>query len=324
MMKYLKFNVWFVGMLVSILFVSCSKDDENDQPIATVVEFGEGPSAALVTTGVVNVITENTVRYHTFDFAAAPYTVTIVETERNVVIVDLGPAPDFAVELEAYVDAIDKPGAVIITHNHGDHYGGAGNFSDLELFAESTVADQLNSTSEFTDLYGGNAVGVSGTQVFGDLTFTFDKVSNAENGENGYVYNAEHGIVFSGDLIYNLTHPYLREYTPNDGEDEIDNWVAGLNVLKTKFSDYNHLFVGHNGSRSDVGLVIDENINYLQTAKSIINGTQFLSRGDNATSQQQVVDELLLLYPSYKEGGLFLSLPDAFFPGDPGASWFAE
>jgi len=324
MMKYLKFNVFFVGILMSILFVSCSKDEENDQPITTVIEFGEAPSAALITTGVVNVITENTVRYHTFDFAAAPYTVTVVETENNVVIVDLGPAPDFAVELEAYVDAIDKPGAIIITHNHGDHYGGAGNFSDLELFAESTVANQLNNSSEFTDLYGGNAVGVSGTQVIGDLTFTFDKVSNAETGENGYVYNEEHRVVFSGDLIYNLTHPYLREYTPNDGVDEVDNWVAGLNILKANFSDYNHLFVGHNGSRSDVGMVIEENINYLQTAQSIIKGTQSLSGGIMAGTQQQVVDELLQLYPSYKEGGLLLSLPDAFFPGDPGASWFAE
>ena len=320
MMKYLKLNFWFLAIFATTLFVSCDKHHGSAQP--EVVDFGEAPSSSLITTGAVNVITENTVRYHTIDFAAAPYTVTIVETEDNIVLVDLGPAPDFAVELEAYVDVIDKPGAVIITHNHGDHYGGAGNFMDLDFYAESTVADQLNNTDDFTNLNPNTVIGVTGSQEIGGLSFTFDRVSNAETGENGYFYNEEHEIVFSGDLVYNLTHPYLREYTPNEGDDEIDNWIAGLNVLKTDFSDYDHLFVGHNGSRSNVGMVIDENIEYLRNAQGIIKGTQTISGGGTATTHQEVIDELQVLYPNYKEGGLFLSLPDAFFPGDPGADWF--
>ncbi|MCK0137282.1 MBL fold metallo-hydrolase [Arenibacter sp. S6351L] len=321
-MKYLKLNFWFLAIIASTLLVSCSNDDNSEQTTPVMVEFGEAPSSSLITTGVVNVITENTARYHTIDFAAAPYTVTIVETKDNIVLVDLGPAPAFADELEAYVDAINKPGAVIITHNHGDHYGGAGNFTDLDFYAENTVADQLNNTDDFTGLYPNSVIGVSGSQEIGGLSFTFDKVSNAETGENGYLYNEELKIIFSGDLVYNLAHPYLREYTPNAGEDEIDNWVAGLNVLKTNFSGYSHLFVGHNGSRSDIGTVIDENIDYLQTAQGLIKGTETVSGGGTASTQQEVVDELELRYPNYLEGGIYLSLPDAFFPGDPGADWF--
>lgn len=319
-MKHLKLNFLFIALAAATLFVSCDSDDDNAQ--TEVVDFGTAPSSALITTGTVNVITENTVRYHTINFGTTPYTVTVIETESNLVIVDLGPASTFADELETYVDVINKPGAVIITHNHGDHYGGAGNFTDLDFYAETTVANQLNNTTEFTDLYPGNVIGVSGSQAIGNLSFIFDKVSNAETGENGYFYNEEHKIVFSGDLVYNLSHPYLREYTPNDSDDEIDNWIVGLNVLKTNFSDYNHLFVGHNGSRSDIGTVIDENIDYLQSAKGIITGTQTISGGGMATTHQLVIDELELLYPNHKEGGLFLSLPDAFFPGDPGADWF--
>lgn len=321
-MKYLKLNFGFLAVIATTLLVSCSNDDNREQTKPVVVEFGEAPSSSLITTGVVNVITENTVRYHTIDFAAAPYTVTIVETEDNIVLVDLGPAPAFADELETYVDAINKTGAVIITHNHGDHYGGAGNFTDLNFYAENTVADQLNNTDDFTSLYSNSVIGVSGSQEIGGLTFTFDKVSNAETGENSFLYNEELKIVFSGDLVYNLTHPYLREYTPNAGEDEIDNWVAGLNVLKTNFSGYSHLFVGHNGSRNDIGTVIDENIDYLQTAQGLIKGSETISRGGAASNQQEVVDELELRYPNHLEGGIFLSLPDAFFPGDPGANWF--
>ena len=318
-MKYLNLKFLVLALFASTLFLSCDKDD--DPPI-DMVEFGIAPSSSLITTGSVNVITENTVRYHTFNFAAAPYTVTIVETENNAVLIDLGPAPDFAVELEAYFDQINKSGAVIMTHNHGDHYGGAGNFTDLDFYAQSEVANQLNNTADFTSLYSNDVIGVSNSQVIGDLTFKFGKVSNAETGENGYVYNEKHQAVFAGDLIYNLTHPYLREYTPNAGEDEIDNWIAGLNVLKAEYSDYNHIFVGHNGSRSDVGKVIDENIEYLQIAQQIIKGTKTISGGATASTQQEVIDELKLLYPNYKVGGLVLSLPEAFFPGDPGADWF--
>jgi len=321
-MKYSRFNFWALAIFAMTLFVACDKDDDDVTPQPTVVNFGTAPSSSLITTGTVNVITENTVRYHTFDFAAAPYTVTIVEKENDIVIVDLGPAPAFADELEAYVDEINKPGSVIITHNHGDHYGGAGNFTDLDFYAESVVADQLNNTAEFTDLYQGTVTGVTGSQTIGSLTYTFGGVASAETGENGYVYNAEHKAVFVGDLVYNLTHPYLREYTPNDTEDELSNWIAGLNQLKTEFSDYNHLFVGHNGSRSDIGTVIDENIAYLEDAQGVITGTLTLSAGGTASTHQEVIDELELLYPTYNEGGLYLSLPDAFFPGDPGADWF--
>nr|WP_321226274.1 MBL fold metallo-hydrolase [uncultured Psychroserpens sp.] len=318
-MKYLKFKFIAIIMLAFTVF-SCSNDDDSNAP--QVIDFGTAPSSSIITTGSVNVITENTVRYHTINFDTAPYTVTIVETENNVVLVDLGPAPFFAIELEAYVDVINKPGVVIITHNHGDHYGGAANFTDLDFYAESTVAAQLNSTADFTSIYPNNVIGVTGSQEIGDLTFTFDKVSNAETGENGYVYNEEHKVIFSGDLIYNLSHPYLREYTPNSGDDEIDNWIAGLNVLKANFASYNHLFVGHNGSRSDVNTVIDENIDYLQNAQGIIKGTQTITGDGTATTHQEVIDELEVLYPTYLDGGLYLSLPEAFFPGDPGADWF--
>ena len=319
MMKYFKLKFIAIIMLAFTVF-SCSNDDDSNTQ--QVIDFGTAPSSAIITTGSVNVITENTVRYHTINFDTAPYTVTIVETENNVVLVDLGPAPFFANELEAYVDVINKPGAVIITHNHGDHYGGATNFTDLDVYAESTVAAQLNNTADFTSIYPNSVIGVTGAQEIGGLTFVFDKVSNAETGENGYIYNEEHKVLFAGDLIYNLSHPYLREYTPNNGDDEIDNWIAGLNVLKANFASYNHLFVGHNGSRSDVSTVINENIDYLQNAQGIIKGTQTITGGDTATTQQEVINELEVLYPTYLDGGLYLSLPDAFFPGDPGADWF--
>ena len=60
----------------------------------------------------------------------------------------------------------------------------------------------------------------------------------------------------------------------------------------------------------------------MQNAQGIIKGNQILSTGGVATNQQEVIDELQVLYPDYLVGGLLLSLPEAFFPGDPGAAWF--
>ena len=318
-MKYTK--ILFLALLGVLTITSCNKDDDIIIT-PTVIDFGTAPSATLISTGTVNVLTENTVRYHVVNFTNLPFTATVVETENDIVIVDLSSSAAFGAELRTYTDAINKPGSVIITHNHGDHYGGAGSYTDYDFYAESVVAGQLNATDGFTALYPNAVIGVENSQTIGGLSYTFDKISNAETGENGYLYNTDHKIVFVGDLVFNLTHSYIREYTPNEGEDEIDNWIAGLNTLNNQFSEYNHLFVGHNGSRSDVTAVIDENITYLQAAQSIINGTQTITGGGIATNQQDVIDELQLLYPNHLFGGLLFSLPDAFFPGDPGADWF--
>ncbi len=106
MMKFSKAFLGLLAILAITFFSSCKKDDDTPQP--EVVDFGTAPSSALITTGTVGVITENTVRYHTINFDAAPYTVTVVETKDNIVLIDLGPAPAFADELEAYVDVINQ------------------------------------------------------------------------------------------------------------------------------------------------------------------------------------------------------------------------
>ncbi len=107
-----------------------------------------------------------------------------------------------------------------------------------------------------------------------------------------------------------------------DATDEIDNWIKGLNILKSDFSEFDNLFLGHNGSRTDISGVINEDIAYLSDAQGLIKGGKPLTTGGIATTVIQVTDELNLLYPEFADGALLLSLPDAFFPGDPGANWF--
>ncbi|MFK8164694.1 MAG: MBL fold metallo-hydrolase [Lewinella sp.] len=307
-------------LLTSLLFfASCSDDDD-----IKVIEFGIAPTTTI-TNGTVEVTTEDEIRYHTIILGEL-VTAVIVESETDVTLIDVAFSfanfPDAGTELRAYADAIAKPIHVIITHAHQDHYGNIGNFADVPVYVETNTTSELEADPIFTGLFSGDLISVSGIQRIGGLDFMFDNLSNTETAENGYISIPEHKSIFPGDLVFNKSHAFIREYTPLDQTDELEIWIAGLNEMKSEFDDYSHIFMGHNGRRTDIAQVFDENIAYLTDARGLIKGTKELTTGGLATSVQEVVDELILLYPNYKPGGLYLALPDGFFPGDPGAMWF--
>ncbi len=308
-----------VVIYMFIMLLSSCKDDNS----LTVIDFGTAPDAALITVGSVEIITENTVRYHVINFTGA-YTSTIVETEKGIVLVDVANTfvPNSGTNLRAYANAIGKSMSIIITHNHADHFGNLGDFTDVDVYAESSVATSLMATPRFTNLYSSTVQSVSASQELAGLEFYFGAINQAEAHINGYVYLKDHKAFFSGDLVYNKAHNFIREYTPLDSIDEVNNWITALNNLKNSYGNYKHIFVGHNGSRTDVTATIDENIAYLTTAQALIKGTKQLSAGGIATQNKEVTDELNLLYPNYEVSGLLFALPDAFFVGDPGAIWF--
>jgi len=296
----------------------------DSNPEVKTYAFAEAPSADLVPSGAVEVITEADVRYHVV--TAFGFTMTIIESETGAVILDVGPKADYlptiGAELTAYVDAIGKPYSVIISHAHPDHYGNVDQFNSVDVYAESVVVEELGKNDDFNAAYTGTLKGVDRSAEIYGLTYNFDRVSQAETAENAYIYLESHKALFAEDLVYNRTHSYIREYTPRDDVDELDNWKAGLSELKSTFGDYQHVFVGHGGHRADVAATIDENLSYLSDAQGLILGSKTLTDGTTATTNQQVVDEIARLYPDYDEGALSLSLPDAYYEGDPGAIWF--
>ena len=323
-------------MLSAALAVAGCSDGDDDVDARTdpgtdlgtdAIEFGAAPDAAtLIPSAAVEVVTEDDVRFHVVEFGptTAAYTSAMVETESSLVIVDTGPADEasWAPELRAYADAIGKTTSVIITHAHGDHFGALGSFADLPLYAETRVAPALAANMQFTGLYPNAVNAVSGPTLIGDLSYDFGVVSQAETGENGYISVPAVDALFAGDLVYSDTHLYIREYTPLEAPDELDNWIAGLDSLRTDFGDYDYVFVGHGGYSDDVSAAIDANVEYLTLARDLILGNTALSGGGTATTNQDVVSELAARYPDFIPGGLPFALPGSFFEGDPGASWF--
>lgn len=325
-------------LTIAVLFMaSCGGSDSSDDNdsggdgsgngvITTpeIVNFASPPSSELITSGPVEVITEDTVRYHVINLLDGNFTSTMIETATGLIIVDVGPEfiENAGTELRTYADAISKPISIIMTHNHLDHWGNMASFSDIPVYSHDDVAPLLMETTDFTDRYPSIVNSVSSSQDIGGLTFTFDTIQNAETGENGYVYIESIQAVFVADLVYNRAHNFIREYSPLDETNEVDNWVDGLGLLRTKFGEYNHIFCGHNGTRTDITNVIDENILYLTIAQELISGLRPLSNGDTASTVQEIIDELLIIYPDHVMSGLMFSLPGVFSPDDPGADWF--
>ncbi len=321
----MKFKVFSIVALAAMtILASCNKDE---------IDFGTAPSTSLVKTGTVEVITKDEVRYHVINVGNR-WTSTIVESETELTLVDVGinaiPLPGYTgpdisnsgKELRAYANAINKPMSVIVTHPHVDHFMNLDNFTDVPVYAETKNAAALLADAGFKSVYPGNVTAVSGSKSIGGFEFHFGNVSGTEASENGYVYIPSEKAVFTGDLTAVNRHSYIREYTPLDGTDELTVWIDALRGMKSQMSGYEYVFVGHLGYDTDVAGNFDQTIDYLTDAQGLIKGAKNLQSGSKATSVQEVVDELKRLYPNYGEGGLFLALPNAFFPGDPGANWF--
>ncbi|MBK7359812.1 MAG: MBL fold metallo-hydrolase [Saprospiraceae bacterium] len=312
----------------TVFFTSCEKSDTNP----TKVNFSNAPAASLAPSASVEVVTEDKVRYHVLNFGTR-WTSTIVESEKEITLVDVGinnsggavipvDLSNSGAELRAYANAIKKPMNIIITHPHIDHYINLDKFKDVTVYAQTKDAAVLNTDATFNQVYGDTAIGVSGSKEIGGFEYYFDNVSGTEAVENGYVYIPTERAVFTGDLTAIKRHSYIRDYTPLDSVDELSIWINALTDMKSKFSNYKYIFVGHLGYQTNVTGNFDATIAYIGNAQGLIKGTKNLTAGGTATSVQQVVDELKILYPTYGDGALYFSLPNAFYPGDPGAHWF--
>lgn len=319
-----KTNLLFSLLVFTFVFITSCTDDS--------IEFSPAPAASIAANAKVDVITKEDVRYHVLTYGGR-WSANIVESENEITLVDVGinnsggaivtgDITKSGEEIRAYANALNKPMAIIITHPHVDHFINLDKFKDITVYAETKNAAALNKDVTFKQVYGKDAIAVSGSREIGGLEFHFGNVSGTEAEENGYVYLPSEKSVFTGDLTAIERHSFIREYTPLDNVDELTIWMNALKEMKSKFKGYKYVFVGHVGYETNVAGNFDKTIAYLSDAQSLIKGTKNLRAGRIATSNQEVVDELKALYPTYGDGGLYFALPNAFFPGDPGAIWF--
>lgn len=184
-----------------VLITSCTDDS---------VEFSAVPAPSIAANAKVKVVTKDNVRYHVFTYGGR-WSANFVESESEITLVDVGinnsggavvtgDITKSGEEIRAYADAIKKPMNVIITHPHVDHFINLDKFKDVTVYAETKNAAALNKDATFKQVYGKDAVGVSGSRVIGGFEFHFGNVSGTEAEENGYIYIPSEKAVFTGDL----------------------------------------------------------------------------------------------------------------------------
>ncbi len=323
-MKIKNLKLVLVLLTVFLSILACNDDDDDNN---VTIDFGTPPSSTLITNGSVTVLDESLVRYHVINFNALGgiLTSTLIESEKHLVIIDVAFDPlgtGIGDDLRNYADAIGKQISIAITHAHSDHYGNIGKFTDFPVYAHTDVATALNAAQDFTSLYSKDILTINNPTMIGDFVYDIKTIINAEAEVSGVILIPSLKAVFVGDLATNKSHMGISSYTPKDDFDELTNWISALNTFKSDYGDYNYIFVGHNGFRDNPVTLIDESINYLQDAQGLIKGTKQLTSGGTAATVLEVTDELDILYPDWSIGALLFSLPDALFPGSPGADWF--
>jgi glyoxylase-like metal-dependent hydrolase (beta-lactamase superfamily II) len=189
---------------------------------------------------------------HTYTAPEAGWCVNshIIETARQLVVVDAQYTLPFAQEVVAYAATLGKPiTRLYITHYHPDHVLGAAVFSS-PIYAPAPVAAKIYAVGDRIAAEGREKLGdviptraerpnqivTPGTDVVDDVRFEFLHLEHAETEDALMVGLLDHGVLITQDLIYNRVHVFV-------GEHAFDNWATALQ--NTQALDYDTILPGH-------------------------------------------------------------------------------
>jgi len=250
------------------------------------------------TLGGVYITRRGPVTLHTYvaPDASAQVTSHVIETPNRLVVVDTQFVQIFAQDLRAYVDSIGKPiERVILSHEHGDHWAGATQFTDVPFVSTETIAQTVETNlptylqlmesvigaenmPETPNLPQGTLTAES-EQIDG-IAFEYRVDDNAEAVQHLSIHLPEANVWIVQDLIYNNAHFF-------PGVDRA-NWIATLERLGSDAANDDLLLVGH-GLPTTRGEV-QSAIAYLQLADELAAG---------AADGASVIAALQEAYPTY-------------------------
>ena len=207
----------------------------------------------------------------------------ILETENNLILVDLPLLDSVAQSLRVYADQLAKPiYKIFITHAHPDHWFGLYRFQGFDTFSTSKSIDEIkNSGPQYLDFkrsaLGGDDADLppqvvipnhpvdSFDEIIDGVKFSWRLISNVEFLEGLYLILDQHKIFVACDLIYNNVHHYVGQ-RDDSGALCISNWIDFLSSLDV--SSFDHVFPGHGSDGSNK--LIHSSIDYLTSVKEII------------------------------------------------------
>jgi glyoxylase-like metal-dependent hydrolase (beta-lactamase superfamily II) len=187
-----------------------------------------------------------------------PVNAYLVEGERELVAVDSTLTVSGGRELRERAEAIGKPlAAVVLTHAHPDHYGGAVELvagSDAPIVATAGVAEVIRRDDAMKEeilrpMFGeewplerafpGEIVVDGAELAFGDIELAVRDLGPGESPHDSVWFLGEdRATVFSGDQAYNHMHCFL-------GDGYWEQWLIHIEALTADLRSDAVLHPGH-------------------------------------------------------------------------------
>jgi glyoxylase-like metal-dependent hydrolase (beta-lactamase superfamily II) len=229
-----------------------------------------------------------------------PVNAYLVEGERELVAIDATLTVSGGRGVRERMEAIGKPlAALLLTHAHPDHYGGAVELiasSEAPIVATAGVDAAIRLDDETKEailrpMFGdewpterafpSQLVAPGEELAFGDLELTVRDLGPGESPHDGVWFLGEdQSTVFSGDQGYNHMHCYLADGHWKD-------WLANLEGLARDLPADVTLLPGH-GDRAGREL-LDRQRGYIERFVEAIRTADW---GDTELAKQEVVEAM--------------------------------
>jgi glyoxylase-like metal-dependent hydrolase (beta-lactamase superfamily II) len=248
-------------------------------------------------------------------------TSTLIAGDNQALVVDALMTTGEGKRLAAWVQESGKqPGAIFVTHGHGDHFFGAGPvlaaFPAAQLLAsEQQVVDEARKQTSPKALASWNtwfagqfpdqpAVPVLAPSREYDLeghTVLFRTIGAADGPLATIVHVPELAAVCSGDIVYNNIHMWLRSSTPESRA----AWLGSLDAVAALKPAT--IITGHR----DPGAPDDDAVRVLDQSRRYIE--DFESAVAKSSTPSELIGAMLAKYPGYgNRYTLFAAAPTQF------------
>jgi glyoxylase-like metal-dependent hydrolase (beta-lactamase superfamily II) len=204
--------------------------------------------------------------------------------------------------------------AILLTHSHPDHVGGAGVFHDAfpwaPIYASTRTAKAMREDKRgFYDLqrslpnadypdqltYPDKTFKPGASVKIGGLTLQTTDFVEGESDASTVYYEARSRSLFTGDLVGNRVTPALLE-------GHSCGWLVHLDRISTRFAGARRLYPGHGGPGTP-GRLITAQRTYLKDFRALVKpAVRATSKGGSrvtATERRSIIVRMNRAYPNH-------------------------